>query len=456
LIEDSFQSPVREIHPQVFATIFAKSIVDDEFLGMVVLSLNTEVFARSMRPLLKHDIRTFLFDDRGLVLASAFKSSGYSNLLKELNLNDEASNILTKSSFELEKKEVSYGERRFQFSVLPSESFLSSGGIDRGLRDGEKWFLGVLEPQGSTIVPISFQIFFFSLLFLVVGAVLWVTAKASRRITIPLEKVSAATNKIGRGVSDLKLDIKTGDEVEDLANAVTKMNTDLHDYQKQLVQAAKLATMGEMTSEISHEIQNRISGISLWLQHLDSEVDSDDPRHEYIDEMKQGLGGFMEMLASLKQYYKTPVLDLQDVDLNSVVSETLPFVREKIDQKQVKVDTELDSILPIIEADEEKLKSVVLNILLNAIDSLGERGKIEIISGIDSEKKSVFLEISDSGRGIEEKDLSRIFYPFYSTKSGGSGLGLAISSNIIAAHSGRIEVESEVGKGTTFKIVLKV
>jgi len=409
-----------------------------------------------MRPLLKRDIMTFLFDDRGLVLASAFKSSGYSNLLKELNLADEASNILTKSSFELEKKEVSYGERRFQFSVLPSESFLSSGGIDRGSGDGEKWFLGVLEPQGSTIVPISFQIFFFSVLFLAVGAVLWVTAKASRRITIPLEKVSAATNKIGRGVSDLKLDIKTGDEVEDLANAVTKMNTDLYDYQKQLVQAAKLATMGEMTSEISHEIQNRISGISLWLQHLDSEVDSDDPRHEYIDEMKQGLGGFMEMLASLKQYYKTPVLDLQDVDLNSVVSETLPFVREKIDQKQVKVDTELDSILHIIEADEEKLKSVVLNILLNAIDSLGERGKIEIISGIDSEKKSVFLEISDSGRGIEEKDLSRIFYPFYSTKSGGSGLGLAISSNIIAAHSGRIEVESEVGKGTTFKIVLKV
>lgn len=296
--------------------------------------------------------------------------------------------------------------------------------------------------------------FLFNFVFGDCCCVIFNCKKASRYITIPLEKVSLATGKIARGGSDLDLDIKTGDEVEDLAKAVNRMNFELKDYQKQLVQSAKLATMGEMTSEISHEIQNRISGISLWLQHLDSEIEKDDPRQGYLNEMKQGLNGFMGMLANLKDYYKTPNLEFSMIDLNLLVEETFPFIEEKLSDRSIQIKTELSKTLPMVRVDEEKLKGVILNLLLNALDSVEDKGEVEIKTDFVDEANEVHLEIEDNGKGISEQDLPRIFYPFYSTRSGGSGLGLAIASNIISAHKGRIDVKSETGKGTRFKVVL--
>lgn len=454
LITSFVQSPIREVQEGKYATIFAQSVVTKKFLGMIVLTLDARIFERSLRPLLEHDLSAFLFDDRGLILASAFNSDEDRSLAGSINLKREASELLSQSTFVFKRSEVSNESKTVLFSVLPSESFSRAGDFETPA--GANWLLGVFEPQNTLAIPRMLQVLFFSILFLTIAAVLFIAAIASRRITVPLEKLSRATDKIARGESDFELDIQTGDEVEDLASAVIKMNSELKEYQKQIIHSAKLAAMGEMTSEISHEIQNRISGISLWLQHLDSEIADGDPKQEYLDEMKLGLSGFMEMLSSLKGYYKTPVLNLGDVDLNRLVNDSLLFVEEKTHEKKVNVLLEFSDSLPRVKGDEEKLKSVILNLLLNAIDSLGKDGKIEIETEFVRQRGNVVLKISDNGSGISEDNLSRVFYPFYSTKPGGSGLGLAISSNIIAAHSGRIEVESEVGKGTTFKIVLKV
>lgn len=452
LITGKTENPVYEFEPGSYASIFTRSISGSDFLGIVVLKLDAQSFARSMRPLLSRELQTFLFDDRGVVFATSMNSADGREGIKKLELANAASSLLDGSSAaDSISESITFGGRRSTFSILPSQSFAQVGTIER--QAGSNWFLGVFEPEASGAIPLSFQIIFFSTLLLTIAGVLWATANASRRITIPLERVSRATTLIARGQTDLNLDVKTGDEVEDLANAVAKMNGELQDYQKRLVQSTKLATMGEMTSEIAHEIQNRISGISLWLQHLDSEIDQNDPKREYLDEMKQGLSGFMEMLGSLKGYYQNPVLNLEEIDINSLVASTLPFVQEKLDTKRATVKERLDSDLAAVDGDFEKLKSVILNLLINAADSLEEGGEIEIITQ-SAGAEGLCLEISDNGKGINEKDLSRIFYPFFSTKSGGSGLGLSICSNIISAHKGRIEVESEIGKGTTFKILL--
>lgn len=450
LIIGTVQTPVREINPGTFSTTFTQSIKRNEFLGMIILVLNTKVFERNMRPLVKQNLETFLFDDRGIVLASVFSSADKKSLVNDLKLKKLAPTFLADSNFDDKNLKVSNGQTDYNATFLPSESFVRIGPFAK--QSGTNWFLGVLEPEAVGFVPTGFQVFFFSLVFAAVGAVFFLAAKASRYITDPLEKVSRATGKIARGETDLKLDIKTGDEVEDLANSVMQMNEDLKGYQKQLLQSAKLASMGEMTSEISHEIQNRISGISLWLQHLDSEIEPDDPRQEYLDEMKLGLVGFMQMLASLKQYYKTPILNLKDTDLNLLIVETLPFIEEKIKQKQIKIYKEFSNDLLKVKADEEKLKSVILNLLLNAVEATENKG--EIVIKTRQTDGTVLFAIKDTGKGIEEENLSRIFYPFFSKKSGGSGLGLAISSNIVSAHKGRIEVESEVGKGAEFKVFL--
>ena len=451
LITETSESPAYEFEPDRFAFIFTRSVKDTEFLGMVVLKLDSRSFVRSMRPLLARNLQTFLFDERGLVLASSLNSNASRETIQNIDLAKGAASILQGSPPDSLSKSVSIEGRAARFSFRPAHSSVQVGTLEKPA--GSFWFLGVFEPAASGGMPSTFQVIFFSTVLLTIGGVLWAAASASRRITIPLERVSRATSLIARGQADLQLDVNTGDEVEDLANALSKMNSELRDYQKRLVQSTKLATMGEMTSEISHEIQNRISGISLWLQHLDSEIEEDDPKREYLDEMKQGLAGFMEMLGSLKNYYRDPVLTLEDIDLNSLVSDSIPFVQEKLDAKRAVVNEQFGSDLPAVKGDADKLKSVVVNLLINAADSLSEGGQIDLNTRI-ANGEEVSLEISDNGKGIGEKEISRIFYPFFSTKSGGSGLGLSISSNIISAHKGTIEVESEVGKGTTFKILL--
>ena len=451
LITGETENPIAEKETGLFVSVFARSVRESKFLGMVVLKLDARSFVRSMRPLLNRDFQTFLFDDRGLVFATSLHSETSGQTIRKLDLSQRASRILDGSPTILPPEKVLINGRSRSFSILPAKSFAQIGTLEK--QEGSNWFLGILQPEASSGIASSFQIIFFSTLFLAIAGVLWAASSASRRITVPLERVSRATTLIARGQTDLNLDVQTGDEVGDLADAVAKMNGELQDYQKRLVQSTKLATIGEMTSEISHEIQNRISGISLWLQHLDSEIEPDDPKREYLDEMKQGLGGFMEMLASLKDYYQSPVLNLEPIDINHLVSVSLPFVQEKLNEKQVVVKEKLDSNLSTIEGDFEKLKGVVLNLLINAADSLENGGEIEIMTQ-DAGSDGICLEISDNGKGISEKDLSRIFYPFFSTKSGGSGLGLSICSNIISAHKGRIEVESEIGKGTSFKVVV--
>lgn len=287
---------------------------------------------------------------------------------------------------------------------------------------------------------------------------MWVAARYSCRVKVLLEQVTEATEKIAQGQFDINFRIATGDEVESLASAVKRMADDLKTYRAELVRSAKMAAIGEMASEVSHEIQNRISGVSLWIQYLDTEFDKDDPRREYLEEMKQGLQGFTGLLNDLKQFYKTPLLQLSDVNLNELVSAALPHVEERVKKRGIEVELRLTPEPLSLKCDYEKIKSVVLNLLINAVDAVEDGGRIEIETRAvaSAGSKALLLSVKDNGCGIGEADLPRIFYPFYSTKGSGSGLGLAIASNLVAAQRGKIEVASAHGQGSTFTVVFNV
>lgn len=461
LITGRVQAPVRELQPTRFATFLAQRVARTEFLGAVVLYLDAEVFQRSLRPLLAgHGFSTFMFDDRGLKFAESFASAEEEAALRQINLTSEATSLLAKPSLDVSQKEISSGARRYAFSVHPAEAYERTRFEPQA---GENWFLGVLRPKEDLAGQTgSFQAIFIILLLSASGAVIWAATRYARRVTEPLEQVSEATSEIARGQFGVNLDIATGDEVQDLASAVKQMAGELKDYQSRLVRSAKLAAIGEMASEMSHEIQNRISGLSLWIQYLDSEIGLDDPRREYLEEMKQGLKGFMDLLADLKQLYRTPVLEPTDVDLNLLARETLPYVEDRARERNVRIELYLDPDLPAIFCDAEKVRSVLLNLLINGIDSIEGEGRI-IVRTLTSnlnpttgapDGKAVMISVSDTGGGIAEEHLSHIFYPFYSTKAGGSGLGLAISSSLVAVHGGRIEVDSRIGEGTTFTVIL--
>ena len=192
--------------------------------------------------------------------------------------------------------------------------------------------------------------------------------------------------------------------------------------------------------------------LSLWVQHLDCEIDKTDSRQIYLEEIKLGINSFAKMLYSLKEHYKIPVLDLENIDLNILLEEIILSVKTNIIENGIEILTGYYPDLPLIEGDQEKLKSVIMNLIFNAAEAIENEGRIEIETDFSRKTSEIVLRIKDNGKGIEKYDLERIFYPFYSTKSAGSGLGLAISLNIIAAHKGDIKVESEFGKGASFTV----
>ena len=450
---DYLQTPVERVSVNKYITGFLANVSSEKFLGMILLKLDVGVFKRSLRPLVDRKLSAVMFDDRGIIFANLSESGVNVPKIEENQLAKIAEQILMEETIGLDERFQPLDDISGSFFVRPAYFYPKDTMLTAP--KGGKWFLGIIEPNKASGVSDTFSILFFSVLALAITALFFVTRRMAERVTIPLEKVNDATALVGRGNFDLELDVETGDEIEDLAGAIKDLNADLIEYQSQLVQSAKLATIGEMASEISHEIQNRISGLSLWLQCLDTDAVTDSQRRQYVDEMKQGLEGFMIMLATLKQYYKTPVLMLASVNLNDLVSDSLLFVDEELVAKGLSLEKALDSDVPSFIGDDEKLKSVIINLVLNAIDAVEEGGTIRIkTERYDSER--IGLSVVDDGCGIADEDLSRVFYPFYSTKDGGSGLGLAVCSNIISAHGGEIKVKSELGKGTEFRVLLDV
>ncbi len=462
LINGQVQMPVEQVQADRFASVFGGRVRRERFSGVVVIHWDMEAFQRLMRPMLaSHRLSTFLFDDRGLIFEKSFGSVEAESCLSQINLAAEAKGILAKPALETSPKEISTASAGYLFFVYPAEEFISF----TEPVSGENWFVGVLQPQeerqGQTR---AFQLIFFTLLVVTAGAAMWAITRYSRRITVPLEQVAGSTSKIARGQFDINLVVNTGDEVEELAEAVKQMADDLKKYQGELIKSAKLAAIGEMASEVSHEIQNRISGLSLWIQYLDAEIEASDPKREYLQEMKQGLKGFITLLENLKQFYRTPILHLSDVSLNELARESLQYIEQRIEAQKIEVEWRLDSDLPPIKCDPEKIKSVIINLLVNAVESGGNRIVVETglevrpltsnlgSSGELQSHRVTVLSVEDNGNGIAEEDLPRIFYPFHSTKAGGSGLGLAIISNLVSAHGGKIEAQSQPGRGAKFTV----
>ena len=248
-------------------------------------------------------------------------------------------------------------------------------------------------------------------------------------------------------------------ELQNLASSleakVEERTRQIQDIQNQLVRSEKLASLGELVAGIAHEINNPLTGImvfsSLTLDNpnLPADFRSD---IETIYRESQRCAGIVQ---GLLEFSRETTPEKNPESLNIILEKTLRLLENQAGFHDIDIRRYFDHNLPTILVDANQLNQVFINILINAAQAMPDGGKLELTTGLDKSGNQLFVRVRDTGCGIPEENLKRIFDPFYTTKeSGGTGLGLSVSYGIVENHGGTIEVESRVGEGTTFVVLL--
>ncbi|MDO8462192.1 MAG: ATP-binding protein [Deltaproteobacteria bacterium] len=229
--------------------------------------------------------------------------------------------------------------------------------------------------------------------------------------------------------------------------------------QQKLMQSEKMVAIGMLAGGVAHEINNPLGGILAFTQLAMKEIDEGHRVHGDLKEIEGAALRCKKIVENLLNFSRqTKDSDRSSFDLPQAIEKILPLFRLKLKSMGIDVETNYDQSLPLISGNESRLQQVILNLLTNASQSMPEGGKITLRVRRSETNGSVKLVVKDSGRGIRKEHLSRIFDPYFTTKAvgEGTGLGLSISYSIIAEHGGRIEAQSEWGKGSQFTVTLPV
>ena len=238
---------------------------------------------------------------------------------------------------------------------------------------------------------------------------------------------------------------------------------ELKDTQEQLLQSAKMAAIGQLAAGISHEINQPLTGIKGFAQAVLMDLEERSPIREDLKRIVEQADRIDKIIQNVRLFAKKSEFKLEDIDVHKPIEDSLMLVSEQLRVRNIRLNKSLAKNLPKIKGDTNQLQQVFLNIITNArdaIDSLKrpEGGEITIKTSLSQNKENIEIIFKDNGCGISKEDLGNIFNPFFTTKSSqaGIGLGLSIAYRIIEDHNGKVEVESQVAKGATFKVTLPV
>lgn len=309
-------------------------------------------------------------------------------------------------------------------------------------------------------------------LILVVFISLFIGFALADVIVKPIKKLHYATEKMARGNLDVRMDIKTGDEIQQLAEAFNLMSSKLKESytgleekvaartkelkaaQERLLRSEKLATVGKLAGIMGHEIRNPLGVIrnSIYFLNMKLKESLDEKVKKHLDILQAEIGNCDKIISGVLDFARLKAPALAKGDINRLVKETLS---KAAIPERVRVQTDLEADLPEVQIDTEQIKLVFSNLISNALQAMPEGGELKIItSRVD---KFIAIAFKDTGCGLPRENLTKIFEPLFSTKAKGVGLGLAACQTIIeGGHQGKIEVESEVNKGATFTVKLPI
>jgi len=230
--------------------------------------------------------------------------------------------------------------------------------------------------------------------------------------------------------------------------------------EEEMQHAKTMAALGEMAATVAHEIRNPLSAMGMWLTLLDRDIGEQKKESKVIlNRIMEGLSRLNRIVSNLLIYSRPIKPQFREIVLQQILDETINFVEIEIEREghKIQINKQFEKDPVVVLIDPEKLQQVIMNLSINAIQSMQNGGILTVSVGkpnISSQSNYGCFYISDTGCGIKKEDLDKIWAPFFTTKTNGTGLGLAIVKKIIESHSGIIEIESEINKGTCVKVFL--
>ncbi|TFH33228.1 MAG: sensor histidine kinase [Deltaproteobacteria bacterium] len=314
-----------------------------------------------------------------------------------------------------------------------------------------------------------------------------------RYIIKPIDDLADATRKLSMG--DLSIRVSSNDKTEigTLYHSFNAMTERLQDYEKKLmdfnrsleqkvnerthelkhaydtlkktqeniIRLEKTAALGQISASVNHEIKTPLNSLYMNLQLLKKQVNQsggvfvDRKKHtnEIIDIMGRETLRISGILDEFVRYARLAPLNMKENDLNKIVSETADMISQRAEHSGVRLQMNLSDTVTPFSFDDEKITQCLINLFINAINAMGNGGILTVETG-PVENNMIRLIVSDTGAGIKEDIIDKIFQPFFSKHKDGLGLGLPIAQGIVEGHGGKISCRSKVGEGTTFEILL--
>jgi PAS domain S-box-containing protein len=267
-------------------------------------------------------------------------------------------------------------------------------------------------------------------------------------VSVTISPLKDATGNV-IGASAIKRDI----------TELKRVNDEVRTMSQQLWQAAKLASVGELAASIAHELNNPLATVRLRVESVLARTPADDPRRRALEIVEQEAKRMGELVANLLQFSRRGDGQSSTVDIRQELTKAVDLIQHHLRKRLITVTQELAPDTPTIYADRQKLRQVFLNLLTNASDAMPNGGTLTLRTSPTMSPDgtpAVLIEFADTGVGIPAENLGRIVEPFFTTKEEGkgTGLGLAICRRVIQEHRGTMRIDSEVGKGTTVRLVL--
>jgi two-component system NtrC family sensor kinase len=310
-------------------------------------------------------------------------------------------------------------------------------------------FVSAERAEARTVVLIAI----WSLVALAIGVG---AALVSQRLLAPIQKLTDGVKAVAAGDLSRAVEVRSTDELGVLAREFNAMGASLDRQQRELRSAERLAAVGRISAQITHEIRNPLNAIGLNAELLAEELARLSPPPREAAQLVAAISRETDRLEQVAEEYlkfaRLPRASPAPLELDELVGSLLDFVGPELAESRIGVVRQLAQTLPRIEGDEAQLRAAVLNLVRNSREAMAGGGTLTVRTRRGQD--AVELEVSDTGGGMTPEVLAKIFEPFYTTKERGTGLGLAYARRVVAEHRGSIRCESAPGRGTTFTLRL--